>query len=450
MALTGSSSPHFYLARSRSTSLPPLSSSSSSSSSKSSSVSPFAAFCSALTWPNHVLPSLALAFDEPSFFADLRVDINPIITPTSSTPSSPSPSSSPSSSSSSSSTQQGEGEECQHSTNTEESSPRLGQDCVWVHRMVVAVHSPVFRSLLRSGSEAGGSRESREGVIDMCGPQHPPGRVVRCLLKMMYASPGLAIDELGHEPKLSDEWEFLLQLFKLAHLYQVEVVLDACTRRLKHILEQLKDTTATTPAARQATVQHHRRGSKAAAAAAANAAAVADVDLNGGGGELSDEEEERTRQTCYALELLAFLLHIKEAETSDHPTASRPAPSTPRPAAAASRHPTSGDDVSTAPGKKVVEVGVEAEEAAAAVAPVGEQREEMLVRMLDHHLYPQLAMIVQHIRCEDVLTLQHLLQLSVCTARPSSPTTAAAATASLTPPWPGGMRATSHAKLYSA
>lgn len=70
--------------------------------------------------------------------------------------------------------------------------------------MVVAVHSPVFRSLLRSGSEAGGSRESREGVIDMCGPQHPPGRVVRCLLKMMYASPGLAIDELGHEPKLSD------------------------------------------------------------------------------------------------------------------------------------------------------------------------------------------------------------------------------------------------------
>lgn len=331
--------------------------------------------------------------------------------------------------------------------------------------MVVAVHSPVFRSLLRSGSEAGGSRESREGVIDMRGPQHPPGRVVRCLLKMMYASPGLAIDELGHEPKLSDEWEFLLQLFKLAHLYQVEVVLDACTRRLKHILEQLKDTTATTPAARQATVQHHRRGSKAAAAAAANAAAVADVDLNGGGGgELSDEEEERTRQTCYALELLAFLLHIKEAETSDHPHSEPPSPtntttgrrsqSAPDVSLSSSTQPrdvdSSGDDVSTAPGKKVVEVGVEAEEAAAAVAPVGEQREEMLVRMLDHHLYPQLAMIVQHIRCEDVLTLQHLLQLSVCTARPSSPTTAAAATASLTPPWPGGMRATSHAKLYSA
>jgi hypothetical protein len=42
-------------------------------------------------------------------------------------------------------------------------------------------------------------------------------------------------------------------------------------------------------------------------------------------------------------------------------------------------------------------------------------------------------MIVQRIRCEDVLTLQHLLHLSVCRqTSPSSPTTA-----SLTPPWPG-------------
>jgi hypothetical protein len=259
------------------------------------------------------------------------------------------------------------------------------------------------------------------------------------------------------------EWEFLLQLYKLAHLYQVEVVLDACTRRLKHILER-KDN-ATRPSHQQSIQQQKqsRRGSKVSATHQ-----LPLEPLDAVSAEMTEEDEERTRQTCFALELLAFLLHVKQAETSDSngalgsddvqgylrgDQASSPAAaaakgrsvSAPEPSVTARSDDSVADDAGGASAsddacerkqqrkdKSLADGsgGGEAEEAVDA----GEQREELLVRMLDYHLYPQLAMIVQHIRCEDVLTLQHLLHLSVCCRQtsPSSPTTA-----SLTPQWPG-------------
>lgn len=179
--------------------------------------------------PCTMLPCVALAFDEPSFFADLRVDINPT-TPSVASSSLTVSASSPAPAGGVAGQQKeklGEKERKHEPTakseivdksdETKDDAERRqsaavdrvalegrrqqADSCVWAHRMILAVHSPVFRSLLR---ESSGSRESREGVIDMRGPEHPPGRVAKCMLRMMYAAPGMAIDEIDKEAKLSD------------------------------------------------------------------------------------------------------------------------------------------------------------------------------------------------------------------------------------------------------
>lgn len=204
---------------------------------------------------------------------------------------------------------------------------------------------------------------------------------------------------------MTPEWDFLLQLFKLAHLYQVEVALDACTRRFKHILER-KDHVAS----RTARQSHANRAS-----------------VSGGGRDQSDEsseeEEERTKQTCYALELLAFLLHVQEAETRDMLTIACMKPPGQAVNEAGMRH---GSRCGARAEESAVKETEEAKRETSmnedeAAANGLERREEVLLRMLDAYLYPQLAAIVHQIRCEDVLTLQHLLRLSVCRSSPSSP-----------------------------
>lgn len=185
-------------------------------------------------------------------------------------------------------------------------------------------------------------------------------------------------------------------------MYQVEVALDACTRRLKQILERKEP-----PAAKS-------RQSKSSTPPPAS----------GTSEETSEEEEERTRQTCFALELLAFLLHVQEAEMKDfaqfHPewmTRLSSSSSEEVKIRCASATPKAAESEESGDAKK----GSSSEDDMPSA--VGERREDLLLRMLDAHLYPQLANIVQQIRCEDVLTLQHLLRLAVCRPSPSSPRT---------------------------